>query len=467
MASESSSSNVLLRGQSAYTKKTGSMIDNGILDKTTLNSSNTYSGYIREGSKIRKANVQATTEYIQCENNMRSNLSSNFIETDEQLSIINTCNNIHNILDNKCERIQSIMDNMRMYKPGNCKILEEISTDIELTFPNECNLNINLQPDSNNIDYDILVDSNNNFKIHYENNILKINNIEISSNINIKRINNIFYINNFGIEINNVSNLLFLFPDNKKGFTGNFKKIHIYNDDTIHKIIPIYKCKEGSGLYDEQNMTFYKLPISIFQIYEKANIWSRPLYTDVYMTEKSGVEVKFANYSSNTSDYYIFGVGGDCVISGKMCFGLRKMNGKYCYIRKADSYSHSEINLSSNTNSSQIVTVSMNKNNDNKIIFSGAINGNYTMSSITTKCKSLAPFGFPGLCNDVDKEKYLRPNDTYFYYVKIYENGEIIRDLHPCKDVNGNYFMYDYINGYLYPKGNASFSTSGNMIEWR
>lgn len=84
MPSESTTSNVMLTGQSAYIKKEGSMTNHGVITITDTSSSHTYSnGFIEDGSKINGTTLENTTDYITCETNMKTFLGTHYIEPEE------------------------------------------------------------------------------------------------------------------------------------------------------------------------------------------------------------------------------------------------------------------------------------------------------------------------------------------------------------------------------------------------
>lgn len=110
MASESTTSNVMLIGQSGYIKKQGSMTDFGVVNITDTNSSHSYNtGYIAEGSKISGTKLEETTDYINCENSMKSYLGKSYKEPAEgEYSVKVNADNIASELTTPCANIQTL-----------------------------------------------------------------------------------------------------------------------------------------------------------------------------------------------------------------------------------------------------------------------------------------------------------------------------------------------------------------------
>ena len=95
MTSESGTSNVLLTGQSAYFKKTGSMVNHGTVERN--NALTTYSlseGYIGPDSVVHGTDLADTQEYIACENEMKTYLGNDWEEVSGERTIITNSNNI-------------------------------------------------------------------------------------------------------------------------------------------------------------------------------------------------------------------------------------------------------------------------------------------------------------------------------------------------------------------------------------
>lgn len=471
MASESSSSNVLLVGQKAYVKKNGSMTNNGIIIKDSLNTNNTYSNYIAEGSKVKAAKVEDTTEYINCKNSMKSSLSNDFIES-EELDILETANNMIDILEPKCNKIQNIIDNINMFKTTKCISNEPLIANIDLNIPLDSTISIYISPNTTESEYDILVSEN--FKLHLINNTLYINNISLNTyggNIVLLRKDNIFYINKYAIETECLNTNFILFPEENNGFIGQLGEIKIYDEDsTIHKIIPVNKLNIGSGLYDEETNIFYDIPVYLFKIYEKANIYSKPMYlNDIYIDGDTGIEVKFSNYSSGTtSDTYIYAcAASDTSIGNRLDYSLRRAKTQFTFSWNKNQYSSVSTNLDCSKGPTDVITSYMNVLNDGKMRFSGAVNGSFNLTQIDSSYKCPIPFGFPGNTSPIDTDKSNMVNDTYYYYIKIYNDNTLIRHLLMAQTIDGVNCLYDDITKKIYSKGKSSFSCSGSVIDWR
>lgn len=100
MASESTTSNVLLTGQTAYTKKQGSMVNHGTIELP--NALSPYSlnteGYIGPNSVLHGTDLAETNEYLQCESTMKNYLGENWEEVENERTIITNSNKIKTML---------------------------------------------------------------------------------------------------------------------------------------------------------------------------------------------------------------------------------------------------------------------------------------------------------------------------------------------------------------------------------
>lgn len=113
MASENKKENVLLTGEIGYFKKTGSMTNYGVVTTTDINVSYSYpDGFIDEGSTIAAAKIEGTTEYRNCENNMKSYLGTNWEEPPEgEYSIVHNMTKMYNMLNPVATEIANIANN--------------------------------------------------------------------------------------------------------------------------------------------------------------------------------------------------------------------------------------------------------------------------------------------------------------------------------------------------------------------
>lgn len=113
MASYSSNENIMLSGQSAYFKKTGTMVNHGTLDFPNALTAKSYSeGYIGPDSILRGTDLAETPDYINAEANMKDYLDTNWIEIEGERTLISNSQVIQTILAPGIADIQSIVDSI-------------------------------------------------------------------------------------------------------------------------------------------------------------------------------------------------------------------------------------------------------------------------------------------------------------------------------------------------------------------
>lgn len=113
MANEITTENTMLVGQTAYFKKTGSMVNHGKLNLANALSSRYYSeGYIAPDSVLHGTDLATTAEYKECETTMKAYLGSDWEEKEGERTIYTNANNINERLSSHEENIQRIADNI-------------------------------------------------------------------------------------------------------------------------------------------------------------------------------------------------------------------------------------------------------------------------------------------------------------------------------------------------------------------
>ena len=103
--------NIMLSGQTAYFKKTGSMVNLGTIEiANTLIAHEYENGYIGPNSVIYGTDLADTPEYIECENEMKTYLGSHWVESSEERSIIANSQVIKTLLEPASTKIQTLAD---------------------------------------------------------------------------------------------------------------------------------------------------------------------------------------------------------------------------------------------------------------------------------------------------------------------------------------------------------------------
>lgn len=111
MASEGTTSNVMVSGDVAYFRKTGSMTNFGTIDLPDGNTARSYGeGYVGPNSVVRGTDLSDTTEYKRCETAMKTFLGEDWEEDPEEETIITNANNIKVRLSPEEIKMQTIAD---------------------------------------------------------------------------------------------------------------------------------------------------------------------------------------------------------------------------------------------------------------------------------------------------------------------------------------------------------------------
>ena len=124
MANESTTSNVLLTGQSAYTKKNGSMVNHGTIERQNALSAYSLSqeGYVGPNSVLHGTDLAETSEYTTCESTMRTYLGENWEVDPNERTIITNSNKIKTMLLPGETNIQTLANTVEPLP--NCNYIE-------------------------------------------------------------------------------------------------------------------------------------------------------------------------------------------------------------------------------------------------------------------------------------------------------------------------------------------------------
>lgn len=113
MASESTTSNVMLAGQIAYFKKNGNMINHGTIERpNALSAYSLTEGYIGPNSVVHGTDLSDTSEYLQCEAIMKQYLGENWEENEQERTIITNSNKIKTMLLPGETNMQNLVDSI-------------------------------------------------------------------------------------------------------------------------------------------------------------------------------------------------------------------------------------------------------------------------------------------------------------------------------------------------------------------
>lgn len=113
MANYLDNENIMLSGQTAYFKKTGSMVNRGKLEIPNALSAHSYDeGYIAPDSVLYGTKLEDTAEYIECENLMKVYCGKRWVDSAEELSIIVNSNVMKSLLEPVSTNIQNIANSI-------------------------------------------------------------------------------------------------------------------------------------------------------------------------------------------------------------------------------------------------------------------------------------------------------------------------------------------------------------------
>ena len=111
MASETTIENVMLSGQTAYFKKTGSMINRGTLDlPNALVARNYAEGYVGPDSVLHGTDLATTSDYLSAESLLQNYLEEDWTEVQNERTLITNSNVITTALTPYYTSIQNLAD---------------------------------------------------------------------------------------------------------------------------------------------------------------------------------------------------------------------------------------------------------------------------------------------------------------------------------------------------------------------
>ena len=360
MASENKNENVLLDGQNAYFKKNGSMTNYGELTLDNQETTNTYGpGFIDENSTIGAALLEQSNDYKDTLQNMRLYLGEDFIsESEDYLVKVNAENIIENVSPRETT-LQKLVNNIDKYviMPYlECKNASErvdilVSAHLENNFIIEIKSNVLAATNENYM----LIDNGDTLQLsHSADGKYFLNGVEIENlghtdyqELIISQENGKLY-----VEIDGNPSLIEL--DGFVGetdviinthFANKLYGINIYGEKGLtNKIVPRYNTIERkSGLHDLESDIWYPevTEIKFYTEYTKCNIYSGALDLGYHPTPNTGLEIKYAQYSSQSTSNGVFrgivGCFSEYSVSNAMTFGLLVGSGSRIYATRRNN----------------------------------------------------------------------------------------------------------------------------------
>ena len=111
MASYSGNENIMVSGQIAYFRKTGTMANHGTLDFPNGLTARSYSeGYVGPNSILHGTDLAETPDYSQCEADMEEYLDDDWEEVVGERPVITNANNIKDALVSGEAKMQELAD---------------------------------------------------------------------------------------------------------------------------------------------------------------------------------------------------------------------------------------------------------------------------------------------------------------------------------------------------------------------
>lgn len=495
MASENKNEEVLLTGQNAYFKKNGSMTNYGELTLNNQEITNTYGpGFIDENSTIGAASLEQSSDYVDTLQNMRLYLGEDFISESEDYLVKANAENIINTVSPREVTLQKLVDNIDKYTTMpylECKNAAErvdilVSAHLKNNFIIE--IKSNVLP-ANNEDY-MLIDNGDTLQLfHSSDGKYFLNGVEIENldhtdyqELIISQENGKLYVEIDGkplsVEINGFEGETDVVINTH--FANKLYGMNIYGEKGLtNEIVPRYNTIEHKcGLHDLQSDIWYPetTEIKFYTEYVKCNIYSGALDLGYHPNPNTGMEIKYSQYSSQSTSNGIFrgiiGCFSQYSVANVMTFGLLIGDGSRIYATRRN-------NIDGWVDSGAAVTVggasnydiiTLNKNNDGLFKSTGAHTFSKSLSSYTPTISNTGGATL-WLCGANDMGRYVpldrvdstscipARNDIYIWYVKIYEGDKLVREYVPAADLNGNKGMLDKVNMKFYKATKCSFST--------
>lgn len=470
MASEKTTSNVMLTGQTAYVKKEGSMVNHGVIHIEDTNASYEYDeGYVAEGSKIDGHKLEDTTEYQTCEQYMEVYLGDRYDSETEGYTIVNNCNMIKNALLPGETYVQTLLNSTNNYSKKSrfvsndgCDFQDEDLHSLEITLPVNFKLVLDVNISEAKNAFNLFTNENNTFVLSKTvDNKLMLNDNEITTSLNTRQLVSI--INKDGIlsvQINNIDNLVNLKGIIEEGtvltllkdFIGTIYSVKLYDldvseTDYLDYLYPMYATATGeTGLYSVLNKKLYADKNNNLQ-YTKVEYVRGTIDVgiDTELLPNGldlGIEIKYRMYKTvvfYSRNSYLFSNGVESV-----SYGMRLASQtNYSSITHVYYFHNDEITSDSSVTYANSVPHLIKYN----------INKQLTIDENVIQDKLVAKFA-----DDVTIKLCKGNTDDYYnfygylYYAKIYNNdtGELLRDFIPVKDIDNVGCLYDNITKKLY-----------------
>ena len=273
-------------------------------------------------------------------------------------------------------------------------------------------------------------------------------------------------------------NPIHIFSSFYNGATCNFGKLKLYslfienNGIRVRDFVPCYRKSDGAvGLYDLVEDKFYTSggtgellkgdPVSFEDAYQEVeyieSTGTQYIDLGIIATNDYGAEIEYAFTSTSSSD------------SGRL-FGTRNGDsgtGAFAFISSWSGNANSNIYIASNNTATTQTApnidlnwhnISCNVLNDKKVYYDENLlfTGNNTQFTADSQAS---------LFRIYNKTSYGEPSKAKVRSLKIYNNGELIRDYKPCfRKTDGEIGLYDIINNKFYANTGTGELLKGDKI---
>lgn len=225
-----------------------------------------------------------------------------------------------------------------------------------------------------------------------------------------------------------------------------------YESDVLqHEFTPCKNSRGAVGMWDSVRQKFYSnsgtgsfavgakpsLPSGYTRLEYVSATGTQYIDTDIVPNERTLINITYQNPSATS---------GVCIIGSDTTW---KSNGFAIYSHLGEF-------------SSSFLTYTLSSSKQNVILGNGKliVNGDYigTMSGVVSSGRSL--YMFANNRGDGIRE-FLTGN---IYECKIYDDGTLVRDFVPCKDLSGVVGMWDNVNQHFYANAGSGIFAAGDVV---
>ena len=177
-------------------------------------------------------------------------------------------------------------------------------------------------------------------------------------------------------------------------------------------------------------------------------------YIDTGIKGKSGISAKTKVNYTYLSGSASHAIGGEYTSNTSCYFGMVRANGHFTYLYKTSVV---ETTTTLSTNTDYDIDITLNNGNQ-RFVINGNVVSTGTVSGDFTSTNNLFLYAINSV-NGADVYGSLK-----MYYMKISDNGTLIRDYIPCKDENNVGFLFDRATHTAYLNAGTGSFTFGKTL---